>query len=435
MAMKTTSHSFKQLVELFRLLDCPPLIEDKFTATVNSSSAVNEVLGSLWSSKGCDIDLNIDGDSFETGSDDTFPELQENKALSITVKVYPTEKGFFYQNVTAWIDGTSTLKKGEFAPNTYLIEEDSIITEAHNNQAINKVLTVCQLIEKLSQLAHFHDEKKGANNAYRLVFVMPDKGDKVYHPVILQTQLSNAILQLEKPDLSILCHILEQQKEGSNNIHASEKLSVFRIAVAEIIEAIPSDEEPITHLVKNWENVIDTFNKSWESYLSGFSFSKLKTEIAEQQALFSQKLTDTVASLSGRLFSLPLSIAAIALLEKTHSPIANGFYLLSSLLLSFMVADAVKMQSKNLSNVKASYKMAFSAFEKQNKQQINSINTELKKVRKELNETIKKLENSLFMYRLLAWTPLLAALAYVTYTFNNEVGLTVYLQCMIQQFI
>ncbi|BCG62496.1 MAG: hypothetical protein methR_P0137 [Methyloprofundus sp.] len=100
-----------------------------------------------------------------------------------------------------------------------------------------------------------------------------------------------------------------------------------------------------------------------------------------------------------------------------------------------MVADAVKMQSKNLSNVKASYKMAFSAFEKQNKQQINSIKIELKGVKDGLDNTVKKLESSLCMYRIYAWTPLLAALAYITYTFNNEVGLAVYLQCMLKQFI
>ena len=96
--MRTVSQTFKQLVELYRLLGCPPLIEDKFTAKVNSSSTLNEALRSLWSSQGCDIDLNIDGNSFETQSNDAFPELQENKVLFIIVKVYPTEKGFFYHD-------------------------------------------------------------------------------------------------------------------------------------------------------------------------------------------------------------------------------------------------------------------------------------------------------------------------------------------------
>jgi len=255
----------------------------------------------------------------------------------------------------------------------------------------------------------------------------------VYHPVTLETQLSSALLELETPNLSILSNILDEL-QNTNNIHAAERLSVFRIAVAEIIEKIPKEDESVTYLIRHWNDVADSFEKSWESYLSGFSFSKLKIEIAEQQAVFSQKLTDTVASLSGKLFSLPVSIAAVVLLEKTDSPIANVFYLISSLLVSFMVANSVKMQKKNLSNVKSSYEMVFFAFEGQNKQQITNIQKELDGVTGELNDTVTELEDNLNVYSILAWAPLITAFVYLVYTLNNKVELMIYLQCMLLGF-
>lgn len=428
--MNKASEFFTKLVSLYRLLDCPELKNNTFTTEATATLELINLLRFLWSAKGrgCEFELNN-----EDSRDDGFPSIEVGKSLSLTVRGFSTEKTFFFKNTEAWIDGTPTLKKGNFSPNTYLIEEDLIVTEGDSNEKVSKVLAACQLIEKLSQLAHFHDEKKGLSDAFRLVFVMPDQEDKVYHPVTLETQLSSAILELETPNLSILSNILDEL-QNTNNIHAAERLSVFRIAVAEIIEKIPKEDESVTYLIRHWNDVADSFEKSWESYLSGFSFSKLKIEIAEQQAVFSQKLTDTVASLSGKLFSLPVSIAAVVLLEKTDSPIANVFYLISSLLVSFMVANSVKMQKKNLSNVKSSYEMVFFAFEGQNKQQITNIQKELDGVTGELNDTVTELEDNLNVYSILAWAPLITAFVYLVYTLNNKVELMVYLQCMLSSF-
>jgi len=358
------------------------------------------------------MELATGGDFYSLDSDENFPVLLENIGFSITVTVHQNEKGFFYKNVSDWIVSAGSLKKGKISQNIYLVEEDLIVTEESSNNNVAQVLMVCKLINKLSELAHYHDEKNGNGSAYRLVFVIPDKDNKIYHPVILATQLSDEILQVELPDISVLTRILEDQS-SINNMHATERLSVFRIVLAEIIEQSPSDTEAFSYLVKHWLDVTDAFNKSWESYLSGFSFSKLKAEIAEQQITFSQKLTDIVASLSGRLFSLPISIAAIVLLEKANSSLANWFYLLSCALVTYMVVSAVSIQRKNLDNAESSCKMAFSELGKENNDKKISIKTALDSAANDLSETIKQLKCKLFAYRILAWIPLLVGVLYV----------------------
>lgn len=408
-----TSEQFKQLITLYRLLDRPALEGNIFQTEATCSPELSNLLRALWLSKKYTIELTVDEKNISTEMGDNFPELEENQSLSIKLTVPRNDKGFFYKNISEWITLARSLKKGQITPNTYLIDEDLIVNDEQGNTEIAKVKQICQLIEQLSDLAHYHDDKQGTNTAYRLVFVVPDKDDKVYRPVILETQLTTDILQAEQPDISLLCNILQEHHTGGNNIHAIERLSVYRIALAEIIEKIPKDTKAFPYLVKHWSDVTESFNKSWERYLSGFSFNKLKTEMAKQQMEFSQKLSDIVASLSGRLFSLPISIAGIVLLERANSSLANWAYLLGSLLVSYMVFSAIKIQQENLENAEASYKMVFSDFNKEINEKNNSIQGELEEVKDRLSTTFSKLKCKLTFYGFIAWLPLLVAIIYI----------------------
>lgn len=409
-----TSEQFKQLITLYRLLGRPALIGNVFQTTVTCSPILSELLHALWLGKKYTIELTVDRTNYSSEMDEILPVLIGEQSLSIKLTVPQNEKGFYYKNVSVWVASAGALKKGRITANTYLIDEDLIIDDdEQGNTGVAKVQRICQLINQLSELAHYHDDKQGANSAYRLVFVVPDKDDKVYHPVILETQLTEDILQAEQPDISLLCNILQEYHISSNNIHASERLSVYRVALAEIIEKIPEDTKAFSYLVKHWPDVTESFNKSWERYLSGFSFNKLKTEMAKQQVEFSQKLSDIVASLSGRLFSLPVSVAGIVLLEKADSTLANWFYLLGSLLLSYMVFSSIKIQQENLENAKASYEMVFSGIDKEINEKTNSIQNELKTVVNRLNKTFSKLKCKLTFYGFIAWLPLLVAVIYI----------------------
>lgn len=414
--METSDH-FKQLISLYRKLECPALEGNTFKKTSTSSPDLNELLRALWVDQRYTIELTVDGDYRTTEMGECIPVLKENQTLDITVTVPQNEKGFFYKDVSHWIASAVSLKKGRIANNIYLVKENQIVDGEPDQEDVAKVRKACALIGKLSELAHYHDEKLGNSSAYRLVFVVPDKDDKVYRPVILETHLTDDILQETQPDISLLGEIL-QEHHTSNNIHASERLSVYRIALAEIIEKIPTDAKAFPYLVKHWPDVTESFNKSWERYLSGFSFNKLKADMAKQQAEFSQKLSDTVASLSGRLFSLPVSIAGIALLERADSSLANGFYLLSSLLISYMVFSAVKIQRENLKNVQASYNMVFSEFSQKADTENSALQKELHDVLGRLNQTFSHLARNLRIYRFIAWLPLLSAIIYITLKLN-----------------
>ena len=171
-------------------------------------------------------------------------------------------------------------------------------------------------------------KKNITSGPFRLVFVVPSEEDKSFYPVVLETRLSTEMLEYP-PDGSIIDGIINEQ--AKNRLHALERIATFRIALAEIIKKSPNDKESFNYLVCHWDDVLENFQKSWESYINGFSFRKLKAEIAEKQASFSQKLTDVVANLSAKLFSLPIVIAGVVMLERENSTIANWFYVVGSL--------------------------------------------------------------------------------------------------------
>lgn len=403
-----TIEPFKALVTLYRLLDRPVFENNSFQNTVAYTSYLADLLRCLWDCEKYNIELTVYSTNHSTEMDDEFPNVSDDEQIQIKITVPQTENGFFYQNVEKWIERTISLKKGRLTKNTYLVDEDIFVDDEPGNAQVSKVKKTCQLINQLSELAHYHDEKQSFNDAYRLVFVIPDKDDKVYRPVVLETQLTTEVLRIEPLDTSLLDSILIEQKAG-NTIHAIERLNIYRIALAEIIEKMPADENAFLYLIKHWAEVAENFHKFWEHYVSGFSFNKLKAEMAEQQASFSQKLSDIVVSLSGRLFSLPISVAGIILLERAGSPIANWFYLLSSVLISYMVFSSVRIQRDNLSNAKASYEMSFSKFDTTT----SDIKQELDNVLERLGNTFNNIDCTLKFYACLAWVPLLVAFFYI----------------------
>jgi hypothetical protein len=406
------SPEFKQLVELYRQLNRPVLDGDRFSAELLCLNENKGSLENLWSSKKFDLEISFDNETVDTESGDDFPQDITNKNIDVSVSLPQTGNGKFYKNIRHWITSTESLSRGLLTPNTYLIAEDLLVDESEHSDDLNCVIACCNLINKLGEIAHYHDEKMTSGGPFRLVFVVPGKADKSFYPVVLETLLSTEILGYQ-PDVGIIENIMQEQSD--NRIHALERIATFRMALAEILKKAPNDKEAFVYLVQHWDEVLDGFQKSWESYINGFSFQKLKAEIAEKQAGFSQKMTDVVASLSTKLFSLPIAIAGVAVLEKQGSEIGNWFYVVGSSLTTYLVLSAINIQEKNLENIKKSCDLAFSEYQDRENQGFSGIQVELTEVIKSLEKMVSNLNGVLRLYRWLSWIPVFTAIIYILY--------------------
>ncbi|MDD2661390.1 MAG: hypothetical protein PHY54_17195 [Methylococcales bacterium] len=403
------NNEFKQLVALYRLLNRPTFTGSKFSGELPCSQEIKSLLEELWQCKKFDLRIDIDKDVYETESNEDFPQITINALITITVSLPQTENGKFYDSLEQWVATAESLSRGSLTSNTYLIKEDLLVGDADSTVELTNILAICNLINKLGEIAHYHDEKI-TSGPFRLVFVVPSNEDKTFYPVVLETRLSTEMLGFN-PDISIIDSIINEQ--ANNRLHALERIATFRIALAEIIKKSPTDKDSFNYLVHHWDDVLENFRKSWENYINGFSFQKLKTEIAEKQASFSQKMSDVVASLSAKLFSLPIVIAGVVMLEKQDSSIANWFYFIGSGLTTYLMLLAIKTQETNLLNIKSSCDLAFSEYHKERNEEFSGIKQELKKVIESLEKTNLTLKKDLKLYRLLSWIPLWAAIIYI----------------------
>ena len=399
------SLEFKDLIDLYRLLNRPELTGETFRCEIQCSDEIERLLRVLWLSDKFDLIIN----NFETESRDEFPNEITDSLITIEVKLPQNESGKFYVNLDQWVVTAEPLTRGQLTQNTYLLKEDLLVSETSLSDKLNNVLAICKLINKLGEIAHYHDEKI-TSGPFRLVFVVPSQEDKSFYPVVLETRLTTEMLEYHL-DISIIDSIIEEQT--NNRLHALERITTFRIALAEIIKKSPNEKESFNYLVCHWDDVLDNFQKSWESYINGFSFQKLKTEIAEKQASFSQKMTDIAANLSAKLFSLPIVIVGVVMLEKQDSSIANWFYVVGSLLTTYLIQSAIEIQERNLLNIKSSCDLAFSEYHKEKNEEFSSINQELKAVIESLNNTNSELERTLKLYCYLSWIPFVAAVIYI----------------------
>jgi hypothetical protein len=217
-----------------------PLRPVPILAQIDCTTELREILTALWKCKPYNITISVDGKDHQVEMDDDFPSISDGQSVNIEIAVPHTDNSFFYKNSAEWIESTKSLKKGRFSTNTYLIDEDVVVVEDVVHPSVCMVKRVCELIDLLSETAHYHDEKQDTNESFRLVLVVPDKDNKIYHPVILQTQFTADVLKYDIPDVSILNSILEESRLG-NSIHASERLSVFRVALAEFVDNIPNN--------------------------------------------------------------------------------------------------------------------------------------------------------------------------------------------------
>ncbi|GAB6140178.1 hypothetical protein JCM14076_09070 [Methylosoma difficile] len=406
------SPEFKQVVELYRQLNRPELVGDRFSGELLCLNENKGALENLWSSKKFDLEISLDDETFDTESEESFPQDIANKNINVSVSLPQNENGKFYKNIRHWIASSDSLSRGSLTPNTYLIDDNLLVDDSEQSADLSCVIAACNLINKLGEIAHYHDEKMTSGGPFRLVFVVPGKADKSFYPVVLETLLSAEILGYQ-PNVGIIENIMQEQSD--NRIHALERIATFRMALAEIIKNAPSDKEAFVYLVQHWDEVLDSFQKSWESYINGFSFQKLKAEIAEKQAGFSQKMTDVVASLSAKLFSLPITIASVALVEKQGSELGNWFYVAGSLLTTYLVFSSIKIQEKNLENIDKSCILAFSEYQDKESLEFSGIQAELKIVVNSLKEMVSNLNGVLRLYRWLSWIPVVTSITFILY--------------------
>ncbi|HEA3201215.1 TPA: hypothetical protein RVS02_002749 [Aeromonas veronii] len=345
---------------------------------------------------------------FDSKSDD-IEDIDTIFSCDYILKIFipQNELGAFYQNADDWLERKSgALDQACFEQLFYLVKEDEISSAP--GTIIRTTKSFCDFTNALKKIADYHDEKSKKDLSTKLVFVVPTKESNVSSTITIDTSLSSSLFDLDVPDSDFLFKIASDVEHKT--INSAEKLAVLKISIVDIVKELDNTRDStIFFIVKNWKYLLEVYNSSWENYLNGFSFHKLKAELEEQKTIFAQKLSDAVIGLSGKLLSIPLSIGALSFLDKPDNvtTIKIIIYYISALILTYTVRSSILIQYDCLNTIRSAYE---SIFEKKNSK-INKTNQSLALlIQNNLNQldvVFIKLQNKIQWYLAISWLPIL----------------------------
>ncbi|ENU6221331.1 hypothetical protein ACFH8J_000612 [Salmonella enterica] len=386
-----------KVVELFRLSNRPHFDGDKFSATIKFSDDVKSLLRLLLDERfqaGRLDDLEIDGCAIYEAKD-----IPDNaNIVAYTFKVTQRSANRFYKNKSELVK-IHTLKKGVMPEFFYVIEDDYCSGENNKPTYIKKLEDICNLIESLSKLAHFHDTKNDNKvTFYRLVFILHSESKST--SVVIETKITEKVLNDNEINLNLINSLV--QVESNADIHYVEKINTFRNT---IIEYVSRNGSSFDNLIENWNSICELYSNNLAAYMSAFSFRKARKEVVDAELEYSEKFSKIISEISNKALAIPISLAgSIAIFNLTSK--SDWIVTFLGIIITAIISSAmIVSQKKQLDRITHSKEILFT----QIKTRIKDDTSDLKA---SFQETIHKLDDNedfcrkvLDILLSLAWMP------------------------------
>lgn len=300
-------------------------------------------------------------------------------------------------------------------PHIYLIDDDVLSSEEPADRRINALRAICQLIVYLADLAHFHDEKE-LSDEYKLVFVAEDsaKGERA---ITLYPYLDQDL---------IACDVgteLVDSLQGGNldeNPHLLKERSIFRASLIEYLSGYVNGKERFKALITTWAQFLALYENNLSTYLSGFSFHKAKQEVATAQLAIADQMSKVVGDMSGKILSVPISLAATIAISKADNVLESSILVLGIAVTSALLAETLAAQKLQYERVRHSRTMMFSAHQQKIHHYPKDLRDYLSEAIAGLRANERKLRLSLRSLRFISWTPALMATTLHAYIYRED---------------
>lgn len=351
------TQQFEKLVNLYRGLGRPAMADSQFVFEGKLTDNLIP-LKELWDEHNpmlSDFEISFDGSSVGTYFGDSFPSnVDNNKEVKLKVSL-PGGDFQFVDSLDVFLAFDNKLNMGLDVENVYLVQEDYIFGENTNNETIKNTLILSHFINELSKLANYID-RIDDNGRLKIVFI--DTGNsKKSPPIVIEPNISIENASYPTVDLSVFNNINNHEND---NAHVQEKQSMFRVSLIEVLREVEREEGNFNNLIKHWELLKETYYGNFECYLTNFSFLKQKKEAAENYMSVSSKISNTLSSISGKLFGLPISIGVALAILKSSQKFESILTLIGVAITSLLILFTIQDQRKVLCSIRASIDALFS---------------------------------------------------------------------------
>lgn len=408
--------SLEAIVALYRACG-RPLLDDAFFSGAADFNRVRALVCKVKNDNKARFDeLEVDGIDV---LNESFPEL--GKKIKFRLRLPTGSSSTFHLNLAALLAIEPRVSRGEEPTDYYLVDEDYYCGETERPESVKALGRVCRLICGLSKLAPYHD-KKPSSGHLRLVFIQPTQ-ERGVKPVELETTVTMAVVNAA---MDLEPRLVEELSESSaaNDPHYTAKVGVFGTSLAAFVGSRPAGSA-FEYLVTHWKEFVAEYQRDLSTYLSGFAFHKAKTEVAEAELKIAGEFSKVLSDITGKLLSIPLTIAAISAIPRADTFFERSLLLLGIIVASFTISRTVANQKRQFNRIKNAKELVLGAIQGKRESYPKELAEIINKMGESLERDEKGLQNSLTFFCALSWLPLIIAFVVLCYLYRSDLAIFV----------
>ena len=333
-------------------------------------------------------ELRVDGEWIQDG--DELPATGDHATFTFTTS---TQDGIRFFRSVAKLAGHRPLGRGKLPEHFYLVEEDYQHSEDEisHSAAVRNLMDLTRFVTALAELADHKYETEGAG-AWTLVFRTKDGLG------LLETRFGEELLDVKVP--SAAWEVVEGLRTGSDGIHQKEKRWMFTATMCGFLK----DGMPFHEFVERSAQWAEAYENDLQTYLSGFSFEKVKRKIAEEHARFTEQISTILGGITIKVLSLPLSVAAAIILKTNAANLPLWLPILLLVMVAFAIYRLVGHYQRVVPRVEQNIDMVFSKMKaRDSATHPKELDNSVKGVVKSLRHETGKLRTTLRIYSIAAW--------------------------------
>ncbi|OWJ13002.1 hypothetical protein CDC07_22460 [Pseudomonas aeruginosa] len=220
---------------------------------------------------------------------------------------------------------------------------------------------------------------------------------------MISTKITSDMIGVKLNHLELLEQILHPK--NANKAHLLERMMMFRLSIADTLDSAASLGEPLSIVVKEWGAILSQYRINLQSYVHGFSFEKVRQEVARAELKYAKSLSAILGDIAGKLLALPVSLAGLILLNKSDDLLEAWVLSLGLLIVSYILLSTINNQKLQVVRLKHSFDMVFEGFESRKHTYPKKIQALLAETITQLNGQVQSLRDTFYLLSQISWVP------------------------------
>lgn len=338
-----------------------------------------------------------------------------NSEMTVSIKILQSENSLIFKNINDLLTRRLSLSNGDKIEDFYFYSTGESSKIGKGLILKNKLDSICELINGLADLAHYHDKKSGTDKPS---YVFVNESDiSNGRPLVIETSITEEMLLSPLIDISVFSDF---SSSSSTNPNIGREKSVFRATLIEYLKNKPLNESEFNTLIQGWNDFLILFRKNFDTYISGFAFHKVRQEVANAELTIANELSKIMGEIGGKVLGVPISMVAIIPIVNSNSIFESLIITLGLVITSIISSQVIFNQQNQLERVIDAKKIMFPSEEIKNSQHPDFLKTLVTTASEKLDLNQSKINITLWFFRVICWLPALFSIIVFYSLYGNN---------------